>query len=103
MSDLTPYFGATCLYVFGSSDGQPYTTSGFNTNLRRLMVHTAKKAEKEGLEFKRFTLKDMRPAAVMDRVDEGDETITNATGHSSDRMVKQVYDRRKTKSARATE
>jgi integrase len=93
----------TSLYVFGNSEGQPYTTSGFNTNLRRLMVHTATKAEKEGVEFKRFTLKDMRPAAVTDRVDEGDETITNATGHTSDRMVKQVYDRRKTKTARATE
>lgn len=93
----------TSLYVFGNSDGQPYTTSGFNTNLRRLMVHTAKKAEEEGVEFKRFTLKDMRPAAVTDRIEEGDESITNATGHSSDRMVKQVYDRRKTKTARATE
>lgn len=93
----------TSLYVFGNSDGQPYTTSGWNTNLRRLMEHARKKAEKEGIEFQRFTLKDMRPAAVTDRVDDGDETITNATGHSSDRMVKQVYDRRKTKSARATE
>ena len=92
----------TSLYVFGKSDGQPYTTSGFNTNLRRLMVHTAKKAEEEGGEFKRFTLKDMRPAAVTDRVDEGNESITNATGHSSDRMVKEVYDRRKKKVARAT-
>lgn len=93
----------TSLYVFGNSDGQPYTTSGFNTNLRRLMAHTATKAEKDDVEFKRFTLKDMRPAAVTDRVDDGDETITNATGHTSDRMVKQVYDRRKTKTARATE
>ncbi|MDK6077901.1 tyrosine-type recombinase/integrase [Massilia varians] len=93
----------TSMYVFGNSDGQPYTTSGWNTNLRRLMEHARKKAEKEGIEFQRFTLKDMRPAAVTDRVDEGDETITNATGHSSDRMVKQVYDRRKTKTARATE
>lgn len=67
------------------------------------MEHARKKAEKEGIEFQRFTLKDMRPAAVTDRVEEGDETITNATGHSSDRMVRQVYDRRKTKSARATE
>ena len=33
----------TSLYVFGNSDGQPYTTSEFNTNLRRLMVHIAKK------------------------------------------------------------
>jgi len=47
-------------------------------------------------------LKDMRPAAVTDRVDEGDETITNATGHSSDRMVRQLYDRCKKKPARAT-
>lgn len=67
------------------------------------MVHTATKAAKDGIEFERFTLKDMRPAAVTDRVDVGDETITNATGHTSDRMVKQVYDRRKTKTARATE
>jgi integrase len=93
----------TSLYVFGNSDGQPYTTSGFNTNLRRLMAHAVTKAAKEGVEFTRFTLKDMRPAAVTDRVEDGDETITNATGHSSDRMVKQVYDRRKTKAARATE
>lgn len=89
--------------MFGNSDGQPYTTSRFNTNLRRLMVHSVRKAEEEGVEFKRFTLKDMRPAAVTDRVDDGDESITNATGHSSDRMVKQVYDRRKMKRARATE
>jgi len=93
----------TSLYVFGNSDGQPYTTSGWNTNLRRLMEHARKKAEAEGIDFARFTLKDMRPAAVTDRVDDGDETITNATGHSSDRMVRQVYDRRKTKKARATE
>lgn len=67
------------------------------------MEHTRKKTEREGREFARFTLKDMRPAAVTDRVEEGDNTITNATGHSSDRMVRQVYDRRKTKKARATE
>jgi integrase len=66
------------------------------------MEHARKKAEKEGVEFARFTLKDMRPAAVTDRVDEGDKDITNATGHSSDRMVKQVYDRRKKKTAKAT-
>lgn len=92
----------TSLYVFGNSDGQPYTISGFNTNLRRLMAHTATKAEKDGIPFTRFTLKDMRPAAVTDRVEAGDESITNVTGHSSDRMVKQVYDRRKTKAAKAT-
>lgn len=93
----------TSMYVFGNTDGQPYTTSGFNTILRRLMVHCAKKATEEGIEFNRFTLSDMRPAAVTDRMDDEDDRITNATGHTSDRMVKIVYDRRKTKAARATE
>jgi integrase len=93
----------TSMYVFGNSSGQTYTRSGWSTNLRRLMEHARKKAENEGIEFARFTLKDMRPAAVTDRLDAGDEAITNATGHSSDRMVRQVYDRRKKKSARSTE
>jgi integrase len=93
----------TSMYVFGNTDGQPYTISGFNTILRRLMVHCATAAVADGIEFTRFTLSDMRPAAVTDRMDEGDDALTNATGHNSDRMIKQVYDRRKTKSARATE
>lgn len=93
----------TSLYVFGNSDGQPYTISGFDTSLRRLMAHTATKAEKDSIPFTRFTLKDMRPAAVTDRVEAGDETTQNATGHSSDRMIKQIYDRRKIKKANATE
>lgn len=93
----------TSLYVFGNSDGQPYTTSGFNTNLRRLMGYCEKRALGEGIEFTRFTLKNMRPAAVTDRVDDGDDQLTNATGHTSDRMIKLTYDRRKMKKARATE
>jgi hypothetical protein len=40
-----------------------------------------------------ITLKNMLAAAVTDRVDEGDESNTNATEHSSDRMVRQVYDK----------
>jgi hypothetical protein len=41
------------------------------------------KAQEEAVDLKRVTLKHMRPAAVTGRVDEGDENITNATGHSS--------------------
>lgn len=92
----------TSIYVFGNTSGQPYTVSGFNTNLRRLMAHCAKQAETEGVTFTRFTLADMRPSAVTDRMEEGDEKITDATGHKDGRMVAQVYDRRRTKSARAT-
>jgi len=65
------------MYAFGNSKGQPYTVSGWNTNLRRLMGHAETKAKKEGSQFQRFTLKDMRPAAVTDRVEEG--TIRSRT------------------------
>jgi integrase len=92
----------TSLYVFGNTDGQPYTTSGFNTILRRLMAHCEKKAEDEGIAFTRFTLAEMRPSAVTDRMNEGDANIVDATGHSDGRMVQKVYDRRKVKTAKAT-
>jgi len=45
----------TSMYDFGNIDGQSYMTSGWNTNLRWLMGHARKKAEKEGIEFARFT------------------------------------------------
>lgn len=89
--------------MFGNSDGQPYATSGWNTNLRRLMAHDEKKALEEGVQFARFTLKDMMPAAVTDRVEAGNDDVTNATENTGDRMVREVYDRRKIKSAKATQ
>lgn len=90
------------IYVFGNTDGQVYSRSGWNTILKRLMDHCAKKAEEEGVAFTRFTLADMRPTAVTDRMTEGDAKIIDATGHSDGRMVAKVYDRRRTKTARAT-
>lgn len=90
------------VYVFGNSSGQAYTRSGFNTILTRLMKHCEARAAKDGTAFTRFTLADMRPAAVTDRMEGGDLHITDATGHSDGRMVAKVYDRRKTKTAKAT-
>ena len=66
------------------------------------MAHTATKEEGEGIAFMRFTLKCMRPAAVTDRLEAGDQKIMDATGHTSDRMVKPVDDRLATKKAEAT-
>lgn len=90
------------IYVFGNTHGQIYTRSGWNTILKRLMTYCQKRAEKEGKEFASFTLADMRPTAVTDRMEEGDARITDATGHSDGRMVAKVYDRRRTKTAKAT-
>lgn len=65
------------MYVFGNSNTQPCTVSGWNTNLRRLMAHAE---TKEGVQFQRFTLKDMRRAAVTDRVEEGMKTSRTLLG-----------------------
>lgn len=90
------------VYVFGNTDGQVYTRSGWNTILGRLMGYCEKRAAEEGKTFTRFTLADMRPTAVTDRMEEGDVKIIDATGHSDGRMVAKVYDRRRTKTAKAT-
>jgi integrase len=92
----------TSMYVFGNSSGQPYTVSGFNTNLRRLMAHCIRRAKEEEIPFSRFTLANMRPSAVTDRLDAGDSYIVDATGHTDRRMVDKTYDRRRLKVAKAT-
>jgi len=92
----------TSMYVFGNTGGQVYTRSGWNTIWTRLMKYCEAQATKEGVEFTRFTLADMRPTAVTDRMTEGDAQIIDATGHSDGRMVAKVYDRRRIKTAKAT-
>lgn len=90
------------LYVFGNTSGQPYTRSGWTTNWNRLMTYCEAEAKKREIAFERFTLADMRPTATTDRMDEGDDRIMDATGHADDRMVRQVYDRRRQRKVRAT-
>lgn len=90
------------VYVFGNTAGQVYTRSGWNTGWTRLMEFCEKVAIERKIPFERFTLADMRPTAVTDRQEEGDEQITDATGHSDKRMVNKVYDRRREKKVRAT-
>ena len=90
------------VYVFGNTSGQAYVRSGFNTILGRLMKYCEAEAAKRGISFERFNLANMRPTAVTDRMEQGDTKITDATGHSDGRMVAKVYDRRKTKVAKAT-
>lgn len=93
----------TSIYIFGNTSGQVYARSGWNTIWTRLMKYCEAKAKNEGMAFTRFALSDMRPAAVTDRMEDGDSAITDATGHSDGRMVQKVYDRRRVKSAKATQ
>lgn len=93
----------TSIYVFGNVRGQPYNRNSWGNNWAKLMRFCEIAAEKEGAAFSRFTLSDMRPRAVTKRMEGGDTAITDATGHSSDRMAKKTYDRRAIKRADATE
>ncbi len=44
--------------------------------------------------FTRFSLQDCRPMAVTDKLERGDLDTKTATGHTSDKMIATVYDRR---------
>lgn len=90
------------IYIFGNSSGQVYSRSGWTTIWNRLMTYCEKKAEQQGVEFTRFSLADMRPSAVTDRKENGEVNIINATGHSDERMINQVYDRRTIKRSSST-
>jgi integrase len=90
------------IYVFGNTAGQAYTRSGWNTIWSRLMDFCEKEAAERKVAFTRFSLADMRPTAVTDRKEEGDDRIIDATGHSDERMVNKVYDRRRQRKVRAT-
>ena len=93
----------TSIYVFANARGGSYNRNSWSNNWRKLMAFCESAAAAEGREFQRFTLADMRPTSVTKRMDEGDQRITDATGHSDERMVRKTYDRRKVKSFKATE
>jgi len=90
------------MYVFGNTSGQQYSRSGWTTIWTRLMTYCEAEAARKEVAFRRFALADMRPSAVTDRMEKGDERIVDATGHSDGRMVAKVYDRRRERKVKAT-
>ncbi len=90
---------AGTMYVFGNMRGQPYTKGGWKSILDDLMFECVKVAAERGIEFKRFSLQDCRPMGVSGKLDRGDTDTKNATGHTSDKMISTVYDRRSVKRA----
>jgi hypothetical protein len=91
------------VYVFANARGGSYNRNSWSNNWRKLMAFCVEAAAAEGRIFERFTLADMRPTSITKRMDEGDQRITDASGHVDERMVRKTYDRRKVKSFKATE
>lgn len=87
-------------YLFGNLDGQKYTKGGWKATLARLMVRCTEVAKERKIAFQPFSLQDCRPKGVTDKMARGDTDTTDATMHSSERMVRQVYDRRRVRVAK---
>lgn len=87
------------LFLFGNMKGQKYTTSGWKSCLGYLMDACEKIAAERKMAFSRFNLQDCRPKGVSDKLASGQTDTQDATGHTTDRMIRQVYDRRQVKKA----
>lgn len=87
-------------YLFGNLEGQRYSKGGWKATLARLMQECVAEAERRGLAFQPFSLQDCRPKGVSDKLSRGDVDVIDATMHSSERMVRQVYDRRRMRVAK---
>lgn len=89
-------------YVFGNLNGQRYTKGGWKATLSKLMAECALEAKQRSIPFEPFSLQDCRPKGVTDKLASGATDTLDATMHSSDRMVRQVYDRRRIRIAKPT-
>ena len=87
-------------YVFGNLQGQKYTKGGWKKTLSELMKKCVERAAADKIAFQPFSLQDCRPKGVSDKLAQGDLDVMDATLHTSERMVRQVYDRRKVRVAK---
>jgi site-specific recombinase XerC len=90
---------AGTIYLFGNMRGQRYTKGGWKAVLDDLMQDCEKLAAERGVKFQRFSLQDCRPKGATDKLDRGHTDAKDALGHTTDRMLGQVYDRRQFKRA----
>lgn len=88
------------IFIFGNLRGQQYTKSGWKSVLGGLMKDCEVVAAERGIQFKAFSLQDCRPKGVSDKLADGQLDTQEATGHTSDKMIRQVYDRRAIKKAK---
>ena len=89
--DKTPEEGL----IFKTRSGTRYTRHGWKATLRRLMDGCEVEAKARGIPFKKFNLQDQRPKGVTDKLEDGHADVQDATLHTSTRMIKSVYDRRR--------
>jgi hypothetical protein len=90
---------AGTIYLFGNMKGQRYTKGGWKAVLDDLMQDCEAMAAERRIKFQRFSLQDCRPKGATDKLTAGHLDAKDALGHTTDRMLGQVYDRRQLKKA----
>jgi hypothetical protein len=88
------------LDVVVNLSGQRYTKGGWKKTLSVLMTACVAEAAKRQIEFAPFSLQDCRPKGVSDKLERGDSDTMDATLHSNERMIRDVYDRRRRRVAK---
>lgn len=86
-------------YVFGNMAGQAYTKGGWKQGWDRLHTKAAALATAKDTAIQYFSLQDCRPGGVSEKEERGDTDTVDATLHTDKRMISQIYDRRKTRTA----
>lgn len=66
------------------------------------MVECVAEAARRRIAFLSVSLQDCRPKGVSDKLAQGDTDTLDATMHSSERMIRQTYDRRRVRVAKPT-
>lgn len=91
-------------FIFGTQEGEQYTRGGWKPGLARLMTACEEEAHLRGMAFKKFSLMDLRPKGLSDKLDAGEDLqdVVDAAMHTSPRMVTTVYDRLKRRRATPT-
>jgi hypothetical protein len=92
---------AGTMYLFGNMRGQRYTKGGWKAVLDDLMHDCAAEAARRQIPIQRFSLQDCRAKGATDKLTSGHTDAKDALGHTTDRMLGQVYDRRPVKKATA--
>ncbi len=86
-------------FIFGNMQGDRYTKGGWKSNLKRLMDACVSQAAKDEIEFRPFCLQDLRPKGVTDKLAAKHLDVVDATLHTSQKMIGNVYDRRRVRVA----
>ena len=89
-------------FIFGTLKGEHITKGGWKANLSRLMDKCEARALEDKIDFRKFSLQDLRPKGVTDKKEAKHDDVVDATLHKGSRMVDQVYDRRRTRTAKPT-